>query len=167
MAGSEKPSFLWEGPPALVVVGGQGLTIGSRLNLKPGRSVLGRTPESDIAVPDGSISRRHAELSMTASADVAVVDLGSRHGTFVNDRAVEGLLELHDGDYLRCGSVVFKFRSAGAPEKNAAANPARPAAPRPAARREETTARGGSKPATKPASAPTGEPTVPAPGKKR
>lgn len=107
-----KPSFAWEGPPALVVVGGAGLTIGSRLNLQNGSTVLGRAPDTDIPVLDGSVSRRHAEFLVAEGAEATVIDLGSKHGTFVNDAPVSIPVELSDGDYVRCGNVVFKFRTA-------------------------------------------------------
>lgn len=181
----QKPSFLWEGPPALVVVGGQGLTIGSRLNLAPGVTVLGRSPDADIPILDGSMSRRHVELTVSEGGDCIAKDLESRHGSFVNDRPMREPALLTDGDYLRCGNVVLKFRTAkGAPatakpaapekkEKKAPPPPEpepemksdkRPISPRPAAQREETTARGGAK--TKAPAPPAEEPTVPIPSKK-
>lgn len=108
----QKPSFLWEGPPALVVVGGAGLTIGSRQNLKPGRTVVGREPACDLPVFDGSVSRKHAEIGLGDDGSVSVTDLGSTHGTFVNDVRLTAPALLADGDYLRCGNVVWKFRTA-------------------------------------------------------
>lgn len=113
----EKPSFAWEGPPALVVVGGAGLTIGSRLNITASSTVIGRTPDVEFPVLDGSISRRHAELLLAPDGSVLVHDLESRHGTFVNDVRLDGPVPLNDGDYLRCGNVVWKFRTAKADTK--------------------------------------------------
>ena len=182
-----KPSSGWEGPPALVVVGGSGLTIGSRLNLKPGATVLGRSPDADIPILDNSMSRQHVEILLTDAGDCVVTDLKSRHGSFVNDSPLREPRSLVDGDYLRCGNVNLKFRIAkdmpakkpeakaveDAPAQKASGPLAveeeprsdrRPSAPRPAAKRAETTARGGQK--VKPPAPPAEESTVPIPPKK-
>jgi pSer/pThr/pTyr-binding forkhead associated (FHA) protein len=104
------PTLSWEGPPALVVVGGAGLTIGSRLNLKRGSNVLGRAPDVDIPVMDSSMSRRHVDLILAENGQVTARDLGSRHGTLINDHRTDALV-LQDGDYLRCGNLILKFRT--------------------------------------------------------
>lgn len=101
----------WEGPPALVVIAGGTALIGSRLNLKDGKTIVGRAPDADLTILDGSMSRQHAQFVMGEDGKVAIFDLGSRHGVFVNDKKV-GAAELSDGDYVRLGSVVFKFRTA-------------------------------------------------------
>jgi hypothetical protein len=53
------------------------------IDLQPGRTlVVGRAVTSDIPIYDPTISRRHAELSLTETG-VLVRDLGSSNGTFV------------------------------------------------------------------------------------
>jgi pSer/pThr/pTyr-binding forkhead associated (FHA) protein len=39
-----------------------------------------------------------------------VEDLGSKNGTYVNDRRVEGSTPVADGDQIRIGSLLFTFR---------------------------------------------------------
>lgn len=51
------------------------------------RCVLGRGPTSDFPVPDATISRQHAELSVVGD-EVEVTDLGSSNGTQVNGKKV-------------------------------------------------------------------------------
>jgi diguanylate cyclase (GGDEF)-like protein len=56
-----------------------------------------------------SLSRSHARLRFAGSR-VVLEDLGSRNGTFVNDRQVlDGPVELRSGDRFQVGSVHFKF----------------------------------------------------------
>ncbi|MGH9021284.1 MAG: FhaA domain-containing protein [Acidimicrobiales bacterium] len=49
--------------------------------------VLGRSPDVDIVVNDANVSRRHAEFWRTGEG-VAVRDLGSTNGTFVNGHRI-------------------------------------------------------------------------------
>ena len=76
---------------------------------------LGRRAESDLVLPQGDVSRDHAEI-VAAGSGYAVRDRGSRHGTFVNDEAVTERL-LADGDRIRLGRTAgaeLLFRPAGA-----------------------------------------------------
>ena len=78
-----------------------------------GDSVLvGRDPASDIVLPDGSVSRRHARLERRGD-DWAVIDQGSANGTFLdNQRTAEAILR--HGQSLRLGSVVLRVEIEGA-----------------------------------------------------
>ena len=44
---------------------------------------LGRSPGSDVRIRDETVSRRHAELTITSSGRYYVVDCGSLRGTSV------------------------------------------------------------------------------------
>ena len=61
----------------------------------------------DVLVADPDVSRRHAILR-SLGAGIAIEDLGSRNGTFVNGRRIHGLTELRQGDELRLGSTVWR-----------------------------------------------------------
>jgi len=63
--------------------------------------VVGRRSGSALSLPDGSVSRRHCELTWDGER-LAVRDLDSRHGTFVNRLAV-GERELAHGDLVQVG----------------------------------------------------------------
>jgi predicted component of type VI protein secretion system len=80
-------------------------------------AVLGREG-TDIVVPDPEVSRRHAAVREHGGG-VAIEDLGSTNGTFVNDRKVEGVQPLSDGDELRLGNTVFRVRAAAAADTGA------------------------------------------------
>jgi class 3 adenylate cyclase/pSer/pThr/pTyr-binding forkhead associated (FHA) protein len=72
-----------------------------------GTNTLGREWDNTIFLQDGSLSRRHAEITIGYN-HVAITDLHSLNGTFVNEVKIDRC-ELKDGDWIRCGSVVFKF----------------------------------------------------------
>ena len=76
-------------------------------------TVIGRAPTCDLVVNDTSVSRRHAQLSVTDGA-CTVTDLGSRNGTYVNGEQVDEA-PLNDGDRLVLGQFQLKVRCA-APE---------------------------------------------------
>ena len=80
---------------------------GQAYELKDGQTlILGRASSSDIPVFDPTISRRHAEVSGTATS-VKVKDLGSSNGTFVNGAQVQEA-NVNDGDVVTFGKVPFR-----------------------------------------------------------
>jgi pSer/pThr/pTyr-binding forkhead associated (FHA) protein len=65
--------------------------------------VLGRDRSMcDIAFADGRISRRHCAL-VRSGGDIAVRDLGSTTGTYLNGIRVETDTPVSNGDSLRIG----------------------------------------------------------------
>ncbi len=80
--------------------------LGRRVNL------IGREPETDIAILDTSVSRRHAEVVFeTDRAEVR--DLGSRNGIYVNGTR-QNAAALRPGDTLRVGKCLFIIEEAAA-----------------------------------------------------
>ncbi|HEU5458421.1 MAG TPA: FHA domain-containing protein, partial [Terracidiphilus sp.] len=49
---------------------------------------VGRLPECDLTLDDPTVSRRHAEIRYQDGAFL-LIDLGSRHGTYVNSNKIE------------------------------------------------------------------------------
>jgi DNA-binding winged helix-turn-helix (wHTH) protein len=78
--------------------------------LQPGENILGREGEG-IVVKSSTVSRRHARLVL-GPAGAVVEDLGSKNGTYVNDRRVTAPMPIVDGDQVRIGSLLFTFRMA-------------------------------------------------------
>lgn len=71
------------------------------------RLVIGRDPECDLSDTNTLLSRRHAEFTATGS-EVAVRDLGSRNGVFINGaRVAEGAVR--PGDVVRVGHFSIKY----------------------------------------------------------
>ncbi len=80
---------------------------GQPYHLDPKTSV-GRTIEdAKLIILDGSVSRRHAQLELAGGW--TVIDLGSMHGTFVNEERVTQLTALRNGDRMRFGDVAMFF----------------------------------------------------------
>ena len=73
---------------------------------------VGRRSQCSIAIPwDREVSRAHAELERK-EADWVLHDVGlSSNGSFVNGERVLGSRRLLDGDLLRFGRTVLRFRA--------------------------------------------------------
>lgn len=77
----------------------------------PGPYRVGRGGDSDIVLPYGTVSRRHAVLSDQGGV-WHLTDRGSRHGSFVNGVQLEegAPTPLSAGDLLRLGPWTFRVR---------------------------------------------------------
>jgi transcriptional regulator with GAF, ATPase, and Fis domain len=71
------------------------------------RLVFGRSDECDVVLTDGNVSRVHAH-AIVLDGLVALVDLNSSNGTFVNELPISRIL-LMDGDEIRLGETVLVF----------------------------------------------------------
>ncbi len=69
------------------------------------KATIGRNSDSDIQVSLGVVSRHHCELSVKQDT-VAVRDMGSSNGTYVNNKRVQQV-EVKAGDTITVGPVVF------------------------------------------------------------
>ncbi|HEY8121005.1 MAG TPA: GGDEF domain-containing protein [Myxococcota bacterium] len=101
-----------ESAPCLVMI--RGPQLGRRIQLPSGETVLGRSPECGVVVPLDGVSRRHCAFTV-ASGAVAVRDLGSKNGTWVNGQRIDPhlALALVNGAVLHTGDASFKFISHG------------------------------------------------------
>ncbi len=84
----------------LVVIGG--LDSGKAFPLPPGEYIVGRAAGAEVQLPDDSVSRRHALLTVSEEG-VTVLDLDSHNGTRVNGQLVK-TSPVSEGDELRFGS---------------------------------------------------------------
>lgn len=95
-------------PLRLEVFRGRRVARSFRLFLSGSRT-LGRSEDNDISiVDDRTISGRHCELVLDGNG-LAVRDLGSTNGTFVNNLQIGELTPLKDGDMLRIGQTTIRF----------------------------------------------------------
>lgn len=85
--------------------------MGVDFKLYEGRNIIGRNADCNISVNDNMVSGKHAVILFRAGK-YSITDSQSSHGTFVNDHDID--LEpcyLQDGDMIRMGKTLFKFRS--------------------------------------------------------
>jgi DNA-binding winged helix-turn-helix (wHTH) protein len=81
------------------------------LRLADGDNVIGRDPGCTIWVDAPRVSRQHAKITINLAEDTVVLsDLGSTNGTFLRRSRVRQPVPLSDGDAIRIGMVVLKFR---------------------------------------------------------
>jgi len=78
-------------------------------------TVVGRRHDCDLCIPLMDVSKRHCQLDQN-SETLEVRDLGSRNGTFLNGRRVDGETPVNAGDYLQVGPLVFQLQIDGKPE---------------------------------------------------
>jgi DNA-binding winged helix-turn-helix (wHTH) protein len=81
----------------------------AEIALFAGENVLGREGPGVILVKSSTVSRRHVRIAIDASG-ATVEDLGSKNGTYVNDRRVSVATPVAEGDEIRIGSLLFTFR---------------------------------------------------------
>lgn len=84
---------------------------GRRIPLRVGENILGREPDEGIRLDSPTVSRHHARI-VISGAEALLDDLKSKNGTFHCGRRVAFPVRLTDGDEIRTGSVVLRFRMA-------------------------------------------------------
>jgi hypothetical protein len=92
---------------AILLVEHNGDILGSTLK---GRVLIGRRSGNHVIVDDPAVSRIHAWID-TADQRFCVTDAGSRTGTFVNGKRVQGKADLRDGDRIEIGPARLTFRA--------------------------------------------------------
>lgn len=97
------------GTAILVIRGGE--EEGQHFVLASSVTTIGRHADSDIALDDITVSRRHSEIHFSGG-DYIVRDAGSLNGTYVNQQRID-VIELRQGDELQVGKfrLVFLERS--------------------------------------------------------
>jgi pSer/pThr/pTyr-binding forkhead associated (FHA) protein len=92
---------------SLVVTQGKGQ--GKPISIPLPQFLIGRDPECQLRPASPMISKRHCAL-LNRDGKAFVRDFASTNGTFVNDQKVNGEVELHDGDRLKIGPIIFLIR---------------------------------------------------------
>ena len=86
-----------------------------RRALTPGCHTIGRSEACELHLPDPSISRRHAEITVpVGEGPPTISDLGSRNGTLVNGTRVTGDAPLAAGDVVLVAGIAFAIAAAEA-----------------------------------------------------
>ena len=98
-------SNITRGTAILVLRGGEGE--GQHFVLSSAMTNIGRHADSDIALDDITVSRRHCDV-IQESGRFVVRDVGSLNGTYVNQKRVDSA-ELTQGDELQIGKFHLVF----------------------------------------------------------
>lgn len=93
---------------ARLVLLSEGLT-GRTYELKGEKTTVGRVPDNDFQIPEGSVSSHHCEILLQGK-DIRVKDLDSTNGTFINgERVTEGVVK--PGQILRLGMIEMRLET--------------------------------------------------------
>lgn len=82
------------------------------VELRDGVYTLGRDERSDIAVPDTTVSGKHAEIHVQGQT-CTLRDLGSSNGTMINGVRVRGAQQIHPNDQIQLGSARLSIEASG------------------------------------------------------
>ena len=72
------------------------------------RMTIGRSRESDIALEDDAVSRKHAIVTRDEDGTYRICDQNSANGTYVNSQRITEYV-LEDGDEIQVGLIVLEF----------------------------------------------------------
>ena len=91
---------------ARILLASEGKTVMER-ELKPGRMVIGRTPDNDLQIDSKFISRHHCQI-VTQADSCVIEDLNSTNGIYVQSRRVRRY-NLNDGDVVQVGQHEIMY----------------------------------------------------------
>src|SRR5437868_295881 len=97
--------------PKLVVIDGPNR--GAVLNVAPGENCMGRDQDLTLALPDRSVSRRHAAITYDPATGALLSDLGSTNATYINGMRLVAPHKVMHGDELRLGDTVLLYLTDG------------------------------------------------------
>jgi hypothetical protein len=83
----------------------EGEEIQGRWSLAQPSTTIGRSEDNDIVVDDRWVSRHHARIRVDGPQYI-VEDLGSKNGTLVNGKRIEGPRVLVDGDEIQITPLI-------------------------------------------------------------
>src|SRR5450631_494287 len=89
-----------------ILLASDGKTVVER-ELKPGRLVIGRTPDNDLQIDSKFISRHHCQIVTQADACL-IEDLNSTNGIYVQSKRVRRY-NLNDGDVVQVGQHEIMY----------------------------------------------------------
>src|SRR3954447_2888705 len=112
-----------------------GADTGKRVQVQGSRFTVGREGAVNLVVPDPKVSRNHAYFQDLGNGSVALYDLGSSNGTFVNGQPVTQTgVTLSGNEQIQFGDTYLQATANGAPvaqappQQQAPQQPATPAA---------------------------------------
>lgn len=86
----------------------EGSSIRQKFPLEATPVIIGRHPECEVQLDDGSVSRQHAKITFDRG-QYYLHDLNSRNGTYLNDNAINGPTKLYDQSEIKICDVMLVF----------------------------------------------------------
>jgi adenylate cyclase len=71
---------------------------------------VGRSPANRVQVSDPLVSKEHCLIFADQSGNYSIRDLGSRNGTFINKKRIQGDMALQNGDEISLGTTSCMFQ---------------------------------------------------------
>lgn len=93
--------------PKLVVSNGK--RKGSKIPLPVSLFLIGRDERCHLRPSSALVSRLHCVIGPAPGGRLAVSDMRSSNGTYVNGRRINGTVRLQHGDALQIGSLCFEI----------------------------------------------------------
>ena len=115
---STQPTLTNEPPVARILVGHEAKTVDER-ELRPGRLIIGRTPDNDIQIDSKFVSRHHCQIITTAE-NCVIEDLNSTNGIYVKSKRVRKH-NFNDGDVVVVGQHEIMYMDERLPRLRATA----------------------------------------------
>ena len=86
----------------------KGPSKGKEINIPVAKFFIGRGEDCHLRPKSDAISRHHCAI-IVSDSQVAVKDFGSKNGTFLNDKRIENVAILNNGDQLVVGPLSFEL----------------------------------------------------------
>ncbi len=109
-----------------ILLASEGKTVMER-ELKPGRLVIGRTPDNDLQIDSKFISRHHCQI-VTQADSCLIEDLNSTNGIYVQSKRVRRY-NLNDGDVVQVGQHEIMYIDERIPRMRGVGDTAEPELP--------------------------------------
>lgn len=85
---------------------------------KKKKFTIGRGSKNNLAVKQATVSDKHASIKWDKSG-FKVKDENSTNGTYVNNKRISGITLLRNGDKVKIGKLVIKYKIGVKREKKA------------------------------------------------
>jgi general secretion pathway protein A len=103
-----------------ILLASEGKTVMER-ELRPGRLVIGRTPDNDLQIDSKFISRHHCQI-VTQADSCVIEDLNSTNGIYVQSKRVRRH-NLNDGDVVQVGQHEVMYIDERMPRVRSSVDP--------------------------------------------
>ncbi|NGX48556.1 MAG: hypothetical protein K940chlam5_00144 [Candidatus Anoxychlamydiales bacterium] len=100
-------SLLIDAPFILKVISGS--NAGSEFGMEKSKSfIIGKdVAQADIIFSDMSVSKQNTKITIDENSDIFVEDLGSKNGTYVNNKKIEEKTKITPHDLITLGTTTF------------------------------------------------------------